>query len=365
MKKKLCFLLTGAAAVLLILMAVLLWPRAAAAREDTAFLIGQLLYRTSNPDTLTFSVSRRTVVEAAGGQLVTAEMSDTPESMISGVKDLLHMGCRGIILTPVSNAVLPQIMKLCDDAQVYWIVSMRPIHDAGMLETLSASPYFLGVVWEDDAAAADEIVCRLANQGVRTAVTYSISNINAAIEARELGVKQACSQYGIEILEEVVNIKEPDMLVESVDELLALHPDLDAIISLSNSAVSHGLPILETLSQAGVSVKFASFDTGASWGPYFDQGIVLTAANCHSTVDAVLAASVLVHAVQGRPISDTAMQITLPYSLVSSSEQLKQAKELDTSVFLDSSQIDALLSPDAQWSDLEAYKNFCIRQFPN
>ena len=355
-------ILLAAAAILLIFLAVLLWPKANSAPADSPFLIGQLLYRTSNPDTLTFSVARKAVVEAAGGQLVTAEMSDTPESMIGGVEDLLKLGCRGIILTPVSNAVLPQIMKLCDDAQVYWIVSMRPIHDAGLFETLSASPYFLGVVSEDDASAADQIVRQLADQGVKTAATYSISNFNTAIEARELGIKQACTQYGIEILEELVNIKEDDMLQQSLDELLALHPDLDAIISLSNSAIGHGLPILETISKSGAPLKFASFDTGSSWGPYYDQGIVQVAANCHSTMDAVLATSLLVHAVQGTPISGQSLQVTLPYSLVMTSEQLAQVKELDTVTFLDRERIAALLDPDADWAAFEAYKTFCIEQ---
>ena len=362
MKKKHLWII--AAAVVLLIAAVLLFPAKKEDRTDEPFLIGQLLYSTTNEDAFSFVVARRAVAEAAGGELVTAEMSDTPESVISGVEDLIEMGCQGIVLTPVSNAILPQVMKLCDEAGVYWIVSMRPIHDASMFRTLAQSPYFLGTVSEDDTAAANQLIASLAELDVKTVATYSITNTNAVIEARELGIRQACAEHGIEILEELVNVSGDGILAESARELLNLHPDLDAIVSLSGSAVGRGVSLLNVLDENGSDVKFASYDSFTQWSDYYDQGTIVSAASGISTVDAVIATSLLVQAIEGTPVSEEAVQFTIPYAIVSNSKQLQVLDELSRNEFLAPQSIEALLREDVRLEDFQAYQEDCFALIP-
>ncbi len=330
--------------------------------EEQPMRIGHLLFSTTNPSTTGFSAIRRQIAETAGGELVVAQMSDSPESVVSGVKDLIEMGCKGIVLTPVSNAMLPQVMKLCDEAQVYWIVSMRPIHDASLFETLAESEYFLGVVSEDDAGAAEQMVKNLADHGVKTVATYSISNVNAIIEARELGIRRACEAHGIEIVEELVNVEGEAILSESVHELLDLHPDLDAIISTSNSAVGAGVPVLQELKQT--DVKFASFDASNTWIEYFDQGIITDAATGSTAINAVVSTTLVVNAVKGTPVTKEAVQITLPYTTVSSSAEYEQVRTLTNGDFIAQTRIDALLEGGTTMEELDAYQAECFALLP-
>ena len=295
--------------------------------DGALFKIGQLVYTIDGFDKSALGMNRKAIVEAAGGEIISVPVERSPQSMISGVRNLIAQGCDGIIITPVSNSILPQVYNMCEEAAVYWIISMRPVQDLDTKQLLESSAYYVGSVSENDESAAYDIIKHLAENGVKRIATFSISKFDAVVEARELGLRRAAEAYDIEIVEEIRNISSCDAMTKAAGALLEVYPDLDAIFSVATSIPGGAISVLDVLSQNNQvrQVKFTSIDMNIQMAQYFDEGIIPIVAGGHGALDAVVATSLLVNAVTGYPVSENEkVSLTIRYYMLQNSEDVRR-----------------------------------------
>jgi len=326
--------------------------------QKAPFKIGQLGHNTTGFSNAVFVNNRRAIVEAAGGELITENVDDTPQSLISGVKKLIEDGCRGIILTPTSNSILPQVKASCDEAKVYWVVSMRPILDKDMEKDLTASSFYVGDVAENDENAAYYMVRFLSANGIEKMAVFSISNLNSAAEARESGIYRAADECGVQIVEELRNVGSGRALNESVNALLALHPELDAIFSVSGMASDNMVPMLKLVAALDQpeKIKCACIDVNEDLKPYFDQGILLAAAGGQMAIDACISTALLVNAVTGHPVSEKAVNIMIPYQIAQDGQALDRICDESGTILFSNSEIQTyLLNTDRSNLSVNSY----------
>lgn len=321
-------------AALMIVLMNLAGACACFAQDEPSFAVGQLSH---TPDTFMGSpihINRNQVVEAAGGELITAYYADeSSESIIHGVKTLIERGCDGIILTPTSDEALPQVMRLCDDAGVYWIISLRPVNDPGTRALLESSKYFVGVVMQDDRVAGYELMRLLGENGMRNVAVFSISKLNSAGESRERGIYLAAQECDMRVVAEVRNLASEEEVDKAVRAIRAAYPELDAIFGVASSFVRVQTSTLKSIE--GTGLGYVSIDYDPSMAPYFDDGAILGVAGGNAGLISAFSSALLVNAVTGHPVSDEPVWLTVPYRMFFTAEDFREnmARDTTTPVF--------------------------------
>ena len=290
--------------------------------DEAAFLIGQVGAISGTP----ISVNREVIVRAAGGKLITEVNDFSSDGTLAAIESLIAKGCEGIIFTPMSESMLPQITKICEEAHVYWVISMRPINDPETRQIVEASPYFVGSVFENDEAAGYEIMRILAQSGVKETALISISRLNSAVEARERGLNKAAEEFGIKIVAEVRNCHNREDITRAVNNFIEVYPDLDAIFRVA-AYVWGGLPdAVDSIlaSNRCNQIKLASIDSDMITENHFDKNCIAVVADGHIALDASIATAMLVNAVTGHPIQeDGPLSFSVDYIFMRSGEDFK------------------------------------------
>jgi len=288
-----------------------------------AFVIGQLGLIAASP----LSINRESIVNAAGGILISESCDFSPKGIITAIENLIARGCDGIIYTPMSESTLPQITRLCEEAQVYWVISMRTISDPEIRQFVEGSPYYVGNVSENDEDAGYEIVRILAQSGVKEIALISISRLDAAVDARERGLYKAAEEYGIRVVAEVRNCKSVDDVSRAVNGFIEVYPDLDAVFRVAALVRGNAeSAVMDSILSSGRHdhIRFASIDFNQDTEKYFNQNCIAVVAGGHIPLDASIAAAMLVNAVTGYPINDNGpLTFTIDYLMLSSREEFE------------------------------------------
>ena len=86
----------------------------------------------------------------ANAKIVYQASTFDADGVLSFVESEIAAGVDGLMFCPPSDSVLPTICSLCDEAQVYWAISMRSINDEEIKAMCEASPYYVGNCYEDE-----------------------------------------------------------------------------------------------------------------------------------------------------------------------------------------------------------------------
>ena len=246
------------------------------------------------------------IVEQAGGRVVTEEYGLTPESSVAAVRNLIARGCDGVIIMPMSDASLSYIAKICEDSSTYWAISMRTIHDPRIRRQVEESHYFVGMVMENEEATGYGIMRFLGEQGARKVAAISTSALDTTGAARERGMSLAARELGMEVAEIVRDPRSAEDIAISVESLIRAYPDIDAVFCVGtfvrNSSEAALNAIMEHSDSANVRYAAVDFERGLDL--FFDRGMVSVAAGGHAPLDASLAAALLVNALMGTPLGD-------------------------------------------------------------
>jgi len=296
-------------------------------RESPASAGGQALFTVgilgqASPPRSSY-INIKLVVEAAGGRLITEDFDPTPDGSIKGVEKLIAAGCDGIIFIPQADSSLSFVTGMCEDAGVYWVISMRTIHDARIRQQVEASPYYVGMVMEDDESVGYNLVSVLAEQGAQKLAVLSIQADNTTGAARERGMSRAVAEYGIDVVSVIRNLQGSDDIAAAVESLMKAHPDLDAIYSVSGASVI----AMETIMDAGRSgqIRYATSDLGQSLGDFFDQGMLSAATGGHIPIDSCMAAVLLVNTLRGTPIGmDGPVTLVINPLMIRTGDELRE-----------------------------------------
>ncbi len=282
---------------------------AAAGEEGQSYKIGVVL---SEGTSKYIYDNVNNVIESMGGTAQWEDFDFTPESMISGTEKLITAGCDGIMVIPPSDAALPKVAQMCDEAGVPWGIFLRSINDEGIRNMVLDSETYVGNTYEDEVEAGYKNGQMAGESGAKKVAIISTAKGDTTGDNREIGFKQACDEYGIEIVAEARALSQTDEVTKAVESFVASYPDLDAVCVVASQisaleAACQG--IRETGSIGKVLLFYGDFTTGMTEA--LEEGIVLGFNGGHISYDPTICAGIVYNAVQGTPISEEKMSIKI------------------------------------------------------
>lgn len=299
-------------------------PSAEAPSAEDSFMIGFPEAPVDVPAVKAIKINVEKVALAADGQMNNEVFDFTPEGTVDAVEKMIAKGVKGIEITPSSDSIIPTIANLCDENGVYFILSMRTIADESVMKLCQENKYFLGCVYEDDYAAGYALGKALADSGAKTYALIGTTVGDTTGDTRERGLAAAAEEFGLTQVAEVRALAQASDATAAVESFLASYPDLGGIVRVASTAAGDVSAICAALEESGRggNVKFITIDTDGGCDAYFDKGILTATLGNATSLDAFLSTTILVNAMQGNSLSETPVDICIPFPLITSSEQL-------------------------------------------
>jgi ABC-type sugar transport system substrate-binding protein len=294
------------------------------ASAEGKFKFGIATFPSTDPTLLAITNIEKTVVKAAGGDVITdTPTASSPEASIASVERLITAGAQGLIVMPMADSMLPRVTKMCEEAKVYWAISFRTINDPEIKKLVEASPYYVGNCYEDETAAGYNITKMLAQQGVKNLALITIPKGDTTAERREAGIKKATAEFGIKVVGEIRNIQQASDATKAIESLLATYPELDGVFVVASTVTGIVPALLKGLDNHGKAgkVKLARIDFYAEMTEAFKANTMHATAGGHLVVDPMFATAMAVNAVMGKPLSRTPFSLTVNFMYIKSADE--------------------------------------------
>ena len=240
-----------------------------------------------------------------GGKFVNAAGDLTAEGNISFVEQQIAAGVDGLIVCPAADSVLPTITTMCEEAGVYWTITMRSISDPDIKAMVEASPYYVGNCYEDEETAGYECGKWMGEQGYKKIAIISQTKGDTTCDTREVGLAKACDEYGMEIVGEGRGAAQASDITASVESFLAANSDLDCVYVVGSGVTGSHEAVLKAIQDAGRGddVKMVTVDFPNEMQADFESGIlVYSYAQVCLAFDPYITLFKLINAIEGTPI---------------------------------------------------------------
>ena len=315
MKKKFTAILLAAIMVLTMLASVV---TVSAAEDSESFKIGFLDQSGEAPPVVRMREIIRDVVEAAGGELICdTSNEDSAEAQVNACEKLISAGVKGIIMTPMADSILPSIINMCNENEVYLAITFRNIGDEDVKEFVESSPWYAGNCYEDEEAAGYNVMSAAFEKrpDMKKVALIALAVGDNTSDARVAGITKACEEHGASVVAEVRDIQQASDATDAVKNFVAANPDLDCVAVAScyeNSAITALPEAIKGTGKTADDICIVSCDGGSDLTKLFDYGYAISVGGGHLEIDRGSTAVMLVNAVQGNPLGEPA-HIAIPY----------------------------------------------------
>jgi len=287
------------------------------ATATEGFTIGFLDMAIDAPPIVRMRELIRSVVETAGGELICEVSEASAESEINACEKLISAGVSGIIMSPSSDAILPTIISMCDENQVYLTLTFREIKDEEVKAIVEASPYYAGNAYEDEYEAGYNVMSVGFEQRpeIKEVALIALPVGDNTSDARVAGITAACEENGAQVVAEVRNIEQASDAMDAVANFVAAYPDLDCIAvaaCLDNASITALPEAIKATGKTADEICIVSSDGGADLTKLFDYGYTISVGGGHLEIDRGSAAAINVNAVTGHKLGNPA-HISVPY----------------------------------------------------
>ncbi|MCI8992921.1 MAG: sugar ABC transporter substrate-binding protein [Eubacterium sp.] len=295
--------------------------------SEASFKVGFLDQSGEAPPVVRMREIIRGVVEAAGGELVCdTSGEESADAQVSACEKLISAGCQGIIITPLADSVLPTIIKMCEENQVYLGITFRNIGDPSVAEVVEASEYYAGNCYEDEEEVAYNVMKRAMEKkdDIKEVALIALAVGDNTSDARVAGIKKACDEKGAKIVAEVRDINQASDATEAVQNFVAAYPNLDcvAVASCYDQGAITALPeAVKSTGKTPDDLCLVSCDGGSDMTKLFDYGYALSVGGGHLEIDRGSTAVMVVNAIKGNPLGKPA-HISIPYMYFGSVEDV-------------------------------------------
>lgn len=241
------------------------------------------------------------------------------DTQLNSVQNLISGGVDGIVIIPLADTVTQKTSEMCEKAGVYFSLCFRDIIDEEIREQVTANPYFVGMTFEADEAAAKQMVKIAADQGcTKAGVGYNSPTVPFEKQVTA-GFNAGMEEYGVEKLAEytVSDTGDANVTVSNVENFLSAYPDMDLILS---GAGSQGMAEATIQLLANTKVKLATRDFFTGMEDAFNNGTLAVACGGMAP-DALYSFAMCYNAVAGTPLSDTYMSCQQNYIFLTSAEE--------------------------------------------
>ena len=242
--------------------------------------------------------------DVTGGEFINAPAELTPDGILSFVESQVAAGVDGLILVPPSDSVLPTITTLCEEAGIYWGISMRTISDPDIKEMVEASPYYIGNCYEDEYTTGYNCGKWMGEAGYKKIAIISQATGDTTCDTRELGLAEACEEFGIEIVAESRGHAQASDATQATESFLAANADLDAIFVVGSAVSGEHEAVIKAIQDAGrEDVSLVTVDFPNEMAADFETGILKYSFGPVSLAyDPELLLIKLVNAIKGTPV---------------------------------------------------------------
>jgi ribose transport system substrate-binding protein len=296
-------------------------------KAEGPYLFGVSIWSDSGPLSKKVISNLRYAAGVLGAEVEVAVDGFKPDNQVSNIENLIARGCDAVMICNCTDAVVPKIVKLTDEAGVPLALYFRKINDPEIKKYAESSPYFIGNVHEDEVAVGYNLGSALADKGCRNAVIINYNKGDTTAENRYKGYKKAFAEKGIALLGEQWDVLDAEPAANAVESFIAAFPELDAIAVGGGG----GGPLSGTIRAVKNHNKIGRIRiTASDFGPDIAESLknkeVAAMSGGHWT-DPFFTFMLLYNYVDGTPLSKKVETITMqPIYLTSVSEAQEYIK---------------------------------------
>lgn len=224
-------------------------------------------------------------------------MDLSAEGVMAAAENFVTSGVDGLIVVNMSEASMINIGKVCQENGVPFVQAYRTLNDPDISAQLEANPYYVGRVHEDEYASAYELGKKLAATGAKKVVMFSSNHGDTTYETRAQAYRDACKDFGMELLLEQWDIPDDTTATETIVNVLNAYPEIDGILTVKCNFVPFIVTAEETVGITDwLPIVGVDFDT--TLGENIAKGQITAVAGGHQA-DGALALTMLVNAING------------------------------------------------------------------
>lgn len=235
------------------------------------------------------------------------------DSQLASLQNLISAGCDGIVFQPIGSPdFLSKVIDVCDEAGIYLGIQFSYVSNPEVYEHLTASPYFVGMTYQDERKNAETLVELLVEKEcLNVGVGYATPGSDIS-DKRNTGFDETMKKYGLSKLAEYTSSSDNNVnnVSSSVQNFLSSYPAMDGLLIGSGSG-GVGETITKILAGVSRSVPFVCFDTFEGMRDALDRGYCVGAAGGTSP-NGLYMFSAVYNAVMGCPLSENHVELVQP-----------------------------------------------------
>jgi ribose transport system substrate-binding protein len=320
--KKVANLLT-AAAVLIFFMAAGVAGYAGKTEEkpaETKVKMGMSFLNTSIPIANDAITMVKAAAKALDVELIVLDDEFNPDKQVANIENLVASGCDAVMICNSSEAVVPKMIKICDDAKVGLGLFFRRINDPEIQKMAQDSKYFIGVTHEDELNNGYRLGKALYKNGARNAAIINFNRGDATAEERYAGYVKAFKEDGVNILAEQWEIITGDKAAAATESFIAAYPELDCIpvIGGGGENLAGTISTIKNYGKTG-DILVSSTDFIPNQYEMLKNGEISAISGGH-WVDPFFEFMLLYNWASGHPLTDETAEVIVNFIFVSSPE---------------------------------------------
>lgn len=261
------------------------------------------------------------MADAMGFELLLDVGAFSPEEQIASVENLIAAGCQGVLFCNFSEAVLPKIAEVCEEAEVYWVQYSRDISDQEVIEAVDNSKYYVGRVYSNREIIGTRVADKFAELGCKTTAIIGPQTGDVVTDEISAAFIKKAEELGIEVYTEVRNADDAADNTAAVETIVANYPDVESLMILSGATgkLEGVFKGLENVNKLGI-IKVGSLDTSQSMVEDFENGN-MHIGHAAFYLDLGYSCAILMNAVLGTPLSDNTIEIVSEYLPLTNGEE--------------------------------------------
>ncbi len=275
--------------------------------------------------------SAEAVVKAVGGEMVIMDCGSDADETIAAIEAAINAGVDGLMFTPSADSMLPTVMKLCEDAGVYFAITFRSINDEEVKEMVEACPYYAGNTYESEYDAGYYVADLMAKKGVKQLAFFAIQKGDTTCDAREAGMRKACEENNIEVIGELRSPSQASEVTEAMESWIGSYPNLDGVMVLSSQTAGTFEAVYDAIESNNKIGKIfmGSCDFSDDMVSALESGTIAGMCGGHTVPDRAMCAVILVNAVLGTPLNgDEPASLCVPFLYLDNAEDAQTFQDL-------------------------------------
>ena len=155
--------------------------------EEESYLFGVSIWADSGPLAKQVISNLRFTAGVLGSEIEVIVDGFKPENQVSNIENLIARGCDAVMICNCTDAVVPKIVKLCEESNVPVALYFRKINDPEIREYAESTSCFIGNCHEDEVAVGYNLGKAMVEKGSKNAVLINYNKGDTTAEARAEG----------------------------------------------------------------------------------------------------------------------------------------------------------------------------------